>query len=116
MKKLSELSKDTLIVIGEFIIGIIPVEEINNYRDEIINKGLKCYLVDKIEKRLDTGYIEEIIDDLNDNLQANDDLLDDEYLEATEEEKEELYNIFNNMLRRTSDIYKRGEEVKVDIF
>lgn len=115
MKKISELDKYTLIVLGEYI-SLIPVEEINNYRDEIINKGLKCYLVDKIERKLSSEYIEEVIDNLNYSLQANDELIDDEYLEATEEEKEELYKIFNNMLRRTTDIYKRGEEVEIDIF
>ena len=115
MKKISELSKDTLIVLGEDI-PVIAVEEINNYRDEIINKGLKCYLADKIERKLGSEYIEEVIDNLSYRLQGNDELIEDDYLEATGEEKEKLYEIFNNMLRRTTDIYKRGEEVEIDIF
>ena len=57
MKKISELDKDTLIVLEEDI-SVIAVEEINDYRDEIINEGLKCYLADKIEIQLYSEYIE----------------------------------------------------------
>lgn len=117
MKKISELDKDTLIVLEEDIpVTVIAVEEINDYRDEIINEGLKCYLADKIERQLDSEYIEEVLDDLTYRLQGNDELIEDEYLEATKEEKEELYKIFNNMLSRTRNVYKRGEEIEIDIF
>lgn len=115
IKKISELDKDTLIVLEEDI-PVIAVEEINDYRDEIINEGLKCYLADKIERQLDSEYIEEVLDDLTYRLQGNDELIEDEYLEATKEEKEELYKIFNNMLSRTRNVYKRGEEIEIDIF
>lgn len=114
MKKLSELSDNTLIILGEDI-PVITVDEISNYRDAIKNKKLKCYLAEKIKREVDNEYIDAVIDYLNDNLQVNDDLLEDDYLEATGEEKEKLYEIFNNMLSRTRDVYIATEEIKIDI-
>ena len=114
MKKISELSEDTLIVLGEDI-PVITVDEISNYRDEIRNKKLKCYLAEKIKREVDNEYIDMVIDDLNDHLQENDDLLEDDYLEATGEEKEKLYEIFNNILSRTRDVYIATEEIEIDI-
>ena len=34
----------------------------------------------------------------------------------SEEEKEELYKIFNNMLSRTTDIYEYGEEIDINAY
>lgn len=113
MKKLSKLDKDTLIALGEDI-PVITVGEIGNYKEVIKNKKLKCYLAEKICRSIDNDDIEDVVDYLTDSLQCNDDLLDDEYLEATEEEKEELCKIFNNMLSRTMDVYLCGEEVEID--
>ena len=115
MKTLSELDKDTLIVLGEDI-PVITVGEIGNYKEVIKNKKLKCYLAEKICRSIDNDDIEDVVDYLTDSLQCNDDLLDDEYLEATEEEKKELYKIFNNMLNRTTDVYKYGEEIDINAY
>ena len=115
MKKLSELSKDTLIVLGEDI-PVITVGEIGNYKEVIKNKKLKCYLALKKIREVDADYIETVIDNLSDNLLCNDELVEFEYLEATEEEKEELYKIFNNMLSRTTDIYEYGEEIDINAY
>ena len=115
MKKISELSEDTLIVLGEDI-PVITVDEIDNYKDIIKNKKLKCYLAERRCRSIDNDDIEDVVDHLTENLQCNDNLLDDEYLEATEEEKEELYKIFNNMLNRTTSIYEYGEEIDINAY